>query len=239
MDDGKEAVLSAIRAGLAQALLPEASYEPPGPPPALEAGAAAPTDLESLRRSFVSEAQALSAQVYHPTHRTEAMNILLGIVESCEAHAVLAWDEEHLPLADTWGALAAAGVQVLDTMLPEDAAARDARLAELDRGAVGVTGALAGLADTGSLALPSGPGRGRLASLLPPVHVALLPVTSLYPTMAAFLAAHPGVVRQASNLVFISGPSRTADIEQTVTMGVHGPRELHVVLIPPTDWTDE
>ena len=239
MDDGKEAVLSAIRAGLAQALLPEASYEPPGPPPALEAGAAALTDLESLRRSFIREAQAISAQVYHPTHRTEAMNILLGIVESCGARTVLAWDKEHLPLADTWGALAAAGVQVLDTMLPEDAAARDARLAELDRGAVGVTGALAGLADTGSLALPSGPGRGRLASLLPPVHVALLPVTSLYPTMAAFLATHPGVVRQASNLVFISGPSRTADIEQTVTMGVHGPRELHVVLIPPTDWTDE
>jgi len=239
MDDGKEAVLSAIRAGLAQAVLPAASYEPPGPPPSLDEGSEAATDPESLRRSFISEAQALSAQVYSPTHQAEAMDVFLGIVESCGAQAVLAWDEEHLPLAGSWGALAEAGVQILDTMLPGDQTARDARLAELDQGAVGVTGALAGLADTGSLALLSGPGRGRLASLLPPVHVALLPVTSLYPTMAAFLAAHPGVVRQASNLVFISGPSRTADIEQTVTMGVHGPRELHVVLIPPTDWTDE
>jgi len=239
MDDGKEAVLSTIRAGLAQALLPDASYEPPGPPPSLDEGSEAATDPESLRRSFISEAQALSAQVYSPTHQAEAMDVFLGIVESCGAQAVLAWDEEHLPLAGSWGALAEAGVQILDTMLPEDGAARDARLAELDQGAVGVTGALAGLADTGSLALLSGPGRGRLASLLPPAHVALLPVANLYPSMAAFLAAHPGVVRQASNLVFISGPSRTADIEQTLTMGVHGPRELHVVLIPLTDRTDE
>ena len=239
MDDGKEAVLSAIRAGLAQALLPDASYKPPGPPPYLNDGSEAASDPESLRRSFASEAQALSAQVYSPAHQAEAMDVFLGIIRARGAQAVLAWDEEHLPLAGSWGALAAAGVQVLDTMLPKDGTARDARLAELERGAVGVTGALAGLADTGSLALLSGPGRGRLASLLPPVHVALLPVTSLYPSMAAFLAAHPGVVRQGSNLVFISGPSRTADIEQTVTMGVHGPRELHVVLIPPTNRTDK
>jgi L-lactate dehydrogenase complex protein LldG len=125
-------------------------------------------------------------------------------------------------------------VQILDLTLPApgDERARATRLAELDRATVGVTGALAGLAETGSLVLLNGPGRGRLASLLPPVHVALLTVADLYAGMSAFLAARPDVVRQASNLVFVSGPSRTADIEQVLTLGVHGPRELHVVLVP-------
>jgi L-lactate dehydrogenase complex protein LldG len=176
-------------------------------------------------------------------------------VQGCAAEAVIAWDEEHLPLPreDTqtpsaphsrfakrsapeaspgiWETLRAAGVQVFDSALPQDGAQRTARLADLDRAAVGVTGALGGLADTGSLALASGPGRGRLASLLPTVLVTLLPVTSLYPSMAAFFADHPDVPRQASNLVFITGPSRTADIEQTLTLGVHGPHEIHVILL--------
>jgi L-lactate dehydrogenase complex protein LldG len=77
----------------------------------------------------------------------------------------------------------------------------------------------------------SGPSRPRLASLLPPVHVALVSKRALYPTMAAFFSAHPNIVREGSNLVFITGPSRTADIEQTLTLGVHGPRQVHVVLV--------
>jgi L-lactate dehydrogenase complex protein LldG len=122
-------------------------------------------------------------------------------------------------------------VQLIDAALPVEPAARAARLAELDRAAVGITGALAGLADTGSVALASGPGRGRIVSLLPPVHIALLPAAKLYPSMAAFLADHPGLTRQASSLIFVTGPSRTADIEQVLTLGVHGPREIHVLLL--------
>jgi L-lactate dehydrogenase complex protein LldG len=230
----REAMLNRIRASLETAMLPAASYELPARPPSLESSAGVPADPESLREAFITEAQSLSAQVSSPDDPTEAMDILSRIVQAKETEAALAWDEEHLPTPGVWKALTTHGVQILDATLPAagDEAARAARLAELGRATVGITGALAGLADTGSLALPSGPGRGRLASLLPPVHIALLPAASLYPNMAAFLAAHPGVVRQASNLVFITGPSRTADIEQVLTLGVHGPRELHVVLIP-------
>ena len=55
--------------------------------------------------------------------------------------------------------------------------------------------------------------------------------TRIYPTYAAFLAAHPDIVEEGSNLVLVTGPSRTADIEMTLTRGVHGPAEVITVLI--------
>ena len=207
--------------------MPGAHRERPTRPPVLQA-AAGPLDLAA---TFAAELQAAAGHVQAPAGRAEALDVLLDIVRRHAAGAALAWDDEYLPLPGVRQALAEAGVQVLDATLPVEPAARTARLAELDRATVGITGALAGLADTGSVALASGPGRGRIVSLLPMVHIALLPVAKLYPTMAAFLADHPDVTRQASSLVFVTGPSRTGDIEQVLTLGVHGPREVYVLLI--------
>ena len=227
MTDRHATVLDTIREHLGRGVLPGARRERPARPPGLQE-AAGPADLAPM---FAAELQAAAGHAYVPASPAEALDILLDIVRRQAAGAALAWDDEHLPLPGIRPALTEAGVQVLDATLPVEPAARAARLAELDRAAIGITGALAGLADTGSLALASGPGRGRIVSLLPPVHIALLPFARLYPTMAAFLAAHPDVIRQASNLVFVTGPSRTADIEQVLTLGVHGPREIHVLLL--------
>jgi len=93
----------------------------------------------------------------------------------------------------------------------------------------GVTGALAGIAKTGSLVLISGAGQTLTASLLPEVHVAVLKTSKLVPTLAEALRRPE--VRTALAGVIVTGPSRTADIEMTLTIGVHGPGELHVFLI--------
>ena len=229
MTDWRATGLDTIREHMAGGVLPGARRERPTRPPVLQE-AAGPTDLAAM---FVAELQIAAGHIHVPASPAEALDILLDIVRLHAAEVALAWDDEHLPLPGVRKALAEAGVQVLDAALPVKPAARAARLAELDRAAVGITGALAGLADTGSVALASGPGRGRIASLLPPVHIALLPVARLYPGMAAFLADHPDLTRQASSLVFVTGPSRTADIEQVLTLGVHGPREIHVLLLQP------
>jgi L-lactate dehydrogenase complex protein LldF len=94
---------------------------------------------------------------------------------------------------------------------------------------VGVTGALAGIAETGSLLLVSGAGQTLTASLLPEIHVAVLKMSRLVPTLADALRRPE--VRTAPAGVIITGPSRTADIEMTLTIGVHGPGELHVFLV--------
>jgi L-lactate dehydrogenase complex protein LldF len=94
---------------------------------------------------------------------------------------------------------------------------------------VGVTGALMGIADTGSLVLVGRPGHPLTASLLPEVHLAILKTTALVPSLTDALRRHE--IREAAAAVIISGPSRTGDIEMTLTIGVHGPGELHVFLI--------
>lgn len=93
----------------------------------------------------------------------------------------------------------------------------------------GVTGALCGIADTGSLVLISGAGQTLTASLLPEIHVAVLRTSRLVPSLAEALRRPE--VRTAPAGVIVTGPSRTADIEMTLTIGVHGPGELHVFLI--------
>ena len=96
------------------------------------------------------------------------------------------------------------------------------------RADVGLSGAEAALAETGSIVVRSGPGKSRLATLLPPVHVALVPVSCLMTDIFTWTAERFG--EMPANLVIISGPSKTADIENTLTLGVHGPGRMIVVL---------
>jgi L-lactate dehydrogenase complex protein LldF len=92
---------------------------------------------------------------------------------------------------------------------------------------VGVTGAVCGLADTGSVLETEGSGRPLHASLLPETHIAVLRQSDILPSMPE--AMH--LLKEADRAVFITGPSRTSDIEMTLTIGVHGPGEIIVFLV--------
>jgi len=95
---------------------------------------------------------------------------------------------------------------------------------------VGITEVDYGIAETGTMVLGAGAGRPRSASLLPPIHLALLPISHILPTLKSFFHLnHPAL--QSNTFFFITGPSRTADIEQTLTLGVHGPRKVHILLL--------
>ena len=96
---------------------------------------------------------------------------------------------------------------------------------------IGVTSADYALADTGSLVMLSSHSEARLVSLLPPVHLAVVPRRKLLTGLDELLTVLPNPAAQTSSMVLITGPSRTADIEQILVRGVHGPRAIHVVLI--------
>jgi len=132
-------------------------------------------------------------------------------------------NHERLPAtAVCWPALAdrdwaMAGLRV---------AARPATATDL----VGITGAFCAIAETGTLMLLSGAETPATVSLLPETHIALVPIESIVATMEdgwTRLRAHSTMPRAVN---FVSGPSRTADIEQTVTLGAHGPYRVLIVL---------
>jgi L-lactate dehydrogenase complex protein LldG len=94
----------------------------------------------------------------------------------------------------------------------------------------GVSEALYALADTGSVVLAASPEEPRARSLLPAAHVTLVREDRILPGLDELLAAVAGSLPSA--LAIVTGPSRSADIEQHLAVGVHGPGDVHIVLVP-------
>ena len=96
---------------------------------------------------------------------------------------------------------------------------------------VGITTTRGGIADTGSLILWPDDNEPRLLSLVPPVHIALLKAEEIYENFAQAVEQQQWNNSMPTNALLISGPSKTADIQQTLAYGIHGPRELIVLIL--------
>jgi L-lactate dehydrogenase complex protein LldG len=94
-----------------------------------------------------------------------------------------------------------------------------------------VTSTVGGIADTGALILWPDQKEPRLMSLVPPVHIAVLEADKIYTTFSEAMQANDWAQKMPTNVVLISGPSKTADIELTLAFGVHGPKELIVLIL--------
>lgn len=215
----------------------------PAPRPADAAQAA-----EVVRRQMAERwPQALSRfreefeRVAGVFHRVPTMDqvpaVIRRIAQERQAGSVLSWHPAALGL-DLRDTLGTEGFVV--TVAPEgdpDAGMRERHRSEAARAEVGVTGVDWALAETGTLVLLSGRGRPRSTSLLPATHVAVFRrhklLESLEHVGIMLEALHADPVRSMSGAVinFITGPSRTADIELTLTRGVHGPKEVHAIFV--------
>ena len=177
----------------------------------------------------------------------DAVAAIQQVVRDKKAQRVVRWPAEIFSSLEVDTVLQASGVTVQVTALPtappggapsaaamaETAQSLRADLAKAD---IGLSGVDYAIAETGTLALMAAPGQMRSVSLVPPVHVAVVRAEQIVPTLAdclSLLQASAANLQEhlTSCVSFITGPSRTGDIELTLTVGVHGPGELHLIVI--------
>ena len=218
----------------------------PGPPAAPERPAHLGEAAAAVRREmserwpealvrFVQEFERVAGVFHRVATPAEVPGVIRAIARERGAREILTWAPAELgmdlgpPLGPELAVLPAPpGGGELDRLRHREEAAR---------AGIGVTGADLALAETGTLVLLSGAGRPRSTSLLPETHVAVFGpgalVESLEQVGAILEALHVDPARSMSGAMinFITGPSRTADIELTLTRGVHGPKFVHAVFV--------
>ena len=177
---------------------------------------------------FCREFEAVDGVAHRAADASDALNIVLELVRGHDRFMA----RGPLPVAGLAGRLIHDGFRIVNSDVPADPAARIEHQLGYETLEIGITGADAALAESGSIIVTSGCESPRMASLISEIHIALVHTDQIYASLTHFLAERPDVATRGSNMVVITGPSRTADIEQTLTLGVHGPRQVHVILIP-------
>jgi L-lactate dehydrogenase complex protein LldG len=180
----------------------------------------APVIEDPLDR-FATELEA----VHGHSHRCAPEQLpatVAEIVSSYKASRVLLTPEEPLT-SDLERAVEEAGAQV--SWWPE--AGRDAA----ETADLSVTGAQWGIAETGTVVVSSAPPGGRAPSLLPTVNIAVVAASRVVDTVATLFQRLGALSQRPSNLVLVTGPSKTGDIENILVQGVHGPKEQHAIVV--------
>ena len=182
----------------------------PGPAPQAE-GTTSETGETRPLETFLQRARAVDVEV----HRIRQAQLAEAVLAWCQQEGIRTlwpWETSHLPSG------------LLERLLAGGLERQEGPQAH-----AGLTGARWAIAETGTLVLPGGPGRPLGASLWPAVHLAVVPASAVVARLEDALT-RPEVV-QSPATVLVTGPSRTADIEMTLTLGVHGPGRLVVFLV--------
>ena len=154
-------------------------------------------------------------------------------LQAAQARSLLVWSHADPLFQRLLQDLRSAGFQPLEPVLgAEGMAERQETLERYDKTPVGLTGAAAAIAETGTLVLPTTEGCPQMASLLPRKHFAILRRSQIHPSLQDWLSSSgAAVLASAQSVSLISGPSRSADIEMQSIVGVHGPSEVVVFCV--------
>ncbi len=220
----RQTVIDAVRRAIGD------RREAGAPPDRLVPRAAGSVPRAALIDRFVARAEAANAFVSVASDYVGALQRVADILVDLDARQAIVSDDAWQP---PWQVAKLPDVMEDCTIRPTSSLHDTSSPTVASFAYVGITAAVCGIAETGTIVVCSAEGGGRIESLLPPVHIALLPAGALVPGLPEAFAALRGAGQfgRSSAVTFITGPSRTADIELTLTLGVHGPRQLYVVLV--------
>ncbi len=198
---------------------------PRGIPPALREAVPIPRDPGVLASRFVVELERVGGRVIRAASGDAASAALRDLIVEVGATRLVSSDRPEfgrLPVAWLWDELGCA------TTAGVGPVAFRARCAAAQ---VGVTAVGAAIAATGTILLTAAPSRPREASLLPTVHVPIVFESQLVPHLGDAMKIALAGGTPPSQVLFVTGPSRTSDIENDLTIGVHGPAAVVVILV--------
>ncbi len=188
-----------------------------------------------LAERLAKVAGARGWKVHLASHPQEVVQHICALSVALDARLVVRSDQPIFQRTPVDTDLRGLGIEVA-TIARSAGQSQDQMRDLVARADIGITGADHAIAETGTVVLLAARGISRLVSLAPPVHVAIVSAEQVVDSLDDLfllrrLAYHQGNSDMGSYMNFITGPSRTADIEQTLVVGVHGPREAHLVVM--------
>ena len=193
--------------------------------------------MEELVESFKTECESILGKVWVAENKEEGWQSLALILREAGIKKILKWESHVLERLEVDSLLDSLGIQNLFAVHKD----HNQQLKQKDyldianEAELGISGVDYGLADTGTLVLRALRGQDRSTSLLPPIHVAIMEAERILPSSDDLLVklqlemTEHGTLDSCFSL--ITGPSKTADIEMNLILGVHGPKNLHVIIL--------
>jgi len=224
--DAFEQLITKVRAGLEQKPTPAAGQGEVATERPLSV-AAQRTELTSR---FANELERVGGHFMGLLSRAAAREKATEVVRALEARSVAVGEGLTLDPAPIARTLEAAGISLIRCGKSNggEPAALRARLAACD---LAIVEADYAIASTGTLVMVATPGRPGSLTLLPPANLILVDAARVLPTMATVVSALGANTARGHRIVFITGPSRTADIEKMIVLGVHGPKHLYAAVL--------
>ncbi len=227
MTSSRDQILNKLRT--AKKPFPDA---PPRPKQYREVATVESTAPDELLKRFSVEMERLLGEIFVVDGDEAACDKVIELLKSHKATDILAWDFAHIPVKYLESAIRESGIRIHQPETHDEFRAET--LETIREAQVGLTGVDAAIASTGTLIVRTGPGKGRIPTVLAPVHIAVVAQEVLMPTLESWVAQQRANglagINSSANVVFISGPSRTGDIEMVLITGVHGPGRVQVIV---------